>query len=169
MSKRDFLVNVSAIRGYPGSRIEVDTSGRIDELKVSGSSVPEDAKVRFHGVIEAMEAGQGVVASGEVSSIWTGLCRRCLGFATGEISEHVREIYEHDAVEGETYALSGDLVDLEPLLRETVMLELPEAPLCSAECAGLCPTCGINRNEGTCDCVQEVGDPRWAALDALRD
>jgi uncharacterized protein len=47
------------------------------------------------------------------------------------------------------------------------VLELPMAPLCRDDCAGLCPQCGANRNEGDCGCVAPR-DPRWANLDVLR-
>ncbi len=67
----------------------------------------------------------------------------------------------------EAYPLSGDFVDLLPLVHDAVLLELPIAPLCRPECAGLCPNCGIDRNEATCACAPEP-DSRWATLDALR-
>ena len=53
-------------------------------------------------------------------------------------------------------------------MREAVLLELPDAPLCRPDCAGLCPTCGTNLNTGTCDCTAPAGDARWAALDDLK-
>ena len=55
-----------------------------------------------------------------------------------------------------------------PFTRDAVLLELPLAPLCRPDCAGLCPTCGADLNEGPCACPPAEGDPRWAALDALR-
>jgi uncharacterized protein len=69
--------------------------------------------------------------------------------------------------EDEAYPFDGDELDLEPLVRDAVLLDLPLAPLCSPECRGICPRCGENWNVTTCACPQE-GDPRWAALDALR-
>ena len=68
----------------------------------------------------------------------------------------------------EAYPLAGDELDLEPLARDAVLLELPLAPLCAEDCRGLCPTCGANRNTEPCACPRPV-DPRWSALDALRD
>ncbi len=161
-------MNVSSIRGYAGSRIEVEGDAVLGDLAVTGSHVPDGQPVGFRGVVEAMEAGEGVVAVGSVFGSWEGECRRCLGPAVGTISQNVKEIYERDAVDGETYPIEGDLVNLEPLVREAVMLELPEAPLCKPDCQGLCPECGINRNQGTCDCTPDLSDPRWAALDALK-
>ena len=54
------------------------------------------------------------------------------------------------------------------MARDAVLLELPLAPLCSEDCRGLCPQCGINRNVADCECVP-AGDPRWSVLDTLRD
>ena len=68
----------------------------------------------------------------------------------------------------EAYPLRGDELDLEPLARDAVILELPLAPLCSEGCLGLCPTCGANRNTEPCACAPP-SDPRWSALDALRE
>jgi uncharacterized protein len=81
----------------------------------------------------------------------------------------VRELFETTPDEEDIYLLKGDQIDLEPLVRDAVLLELPQAPLCTEGCRGLCPTCGTNLNEGTCPCETEVRDPRWAALDELRE
>ncbi len=63
--------------------------------------------------------------------------------------------------------MKHDQVDLELVSREAILLDLPLAPLCREDCAGLCPTCGIDLNEGACDCAPSTADPRWSALDAL--
>jgi uncharacterized protein len=60
-------------------------------------------------------------------------------------------------------------VDLEPMLREVIVLEFPMAPVvCRDDCKGLCPECGVNRNEVDCDCDTEVKDLRWAALEDIK-
>ncbi|HJV09433.1 MAG TPA: DUF177 domain-containing protein, partial [Acidimicrobiales bacterium] len=69
---------------------------------------------------------------------------------------------------GESYRLGHDSVDLEPLVREALVLDLPLAPLCEEDCRGLCPTCGADLNLGDCDCPPAETDSRWAALDVLR-
>jgi uncharacterized protein len=61
------------------------------------------------------------------------------------------------------------IVDLSELIRQTLLVNLPLQPLCRAECAGLCPQCGKNLNEGPCDCPTETVDPRFAALESLLD
>ena len=59
-------------------------------------------------------------------------------------------------------------MDLLPLARDAVLLNLPLAPVCRPDCAGLCPTCGADLNEGPCLCLPVSSNGRWAALDALR-
>ena len=80
---------------------------------------------------------------------------------------HVDELFEPHPLEGETYQLDDDVIDLEPLVRDALLLELPLAPLCAPDCAGLCPTCGVNHNLTRCECVTTEIDPRWAALRSL--
>jgi uncharacterized protein len=62
----------------------------------------------------------------------------------------------------------GHVLDLEPTLREQILLALPMDALCSEACKGLCPNCGQNLNEATCDCRADVADPRWAKLRELK-
>ena len=140
--------------------------GVVDDLFVTGSEVPEGAEVEVDVVLTPI--GHTVEARGEVRAPWIGACRRCLQPASGTAVGEVLELFEDPWVEGETYPLQHDEVDLEPLARETVVLELPQAPLCREDCLGLCPTCGVDRNEGTCSCAPPL-DPRWAVLDELRN
>jgi uncharacterized protein len=63
---------------------------------------------------------------------------------------------------------NGDGLVLEDVLREQVLLSLPEKTLCRADCKGLCPGCGRNLNTETCSCESAVADPRWNALSDLR-
>ena len=65
--------------------------------------------------------------------------------------------------------VAAEVVETEPILLEQLQLNIPMKPLCRPDCAGLCPLCGADLNLGACDCSEPVGDPRWAALAALRD
>jgi len=79
--------------------------------------------------------------------------------------EGEREIEEDDLT---TAFYENDTIDLGQLMREQLYLALPMKPLCGDDCKGLCPTCGTNWNKGTCDCSNQLEDPRLAALKALR-
>jgi uncharacterized protein len=86
---------------------------------------------------------------------------------SGEVAVHVDELFEREPLEGETYRLEDDICDLEPLVRDALVLELPPTPLCRPDCAGLCAHCGADRNLTVCDCGTTELDPRWAALRSL--
>jgi DUF177 domain-containing protein len=82
-----------------------------------------------------------------------------------------REATEDEQLEAQELGLvevEGGVFDSRPLILEQVELSLPMKPLCREDCAGLCPQCGQDRNEGSCTCVHEKVDPRWAALAMLK-
>ncbi len=163
----DLLVDITPLRKKPGSVLRVQRAGRVSGLRLSAAAVPEAAEVSVDA--ELAWASEDVVVTATVRAPWSGLCRRCLGTAAGEVRAEVREVYEPSSNGEETYALDGSQVDLAPLVRDAVLLGLPPAPLCDEGCQGLCPVCGANRNETRCSCDASPPDPRWAALDALRD
>jgi uncharacterized protein len=162
----DLAVSVADLLPHPGQVKRVEREAVLDGLEVSASRVPVGAPV--HVDLELQAVNDAVVAVGTIRAPWEGLCRRCLQPTGGEVDGEVQEVYERDPVEGETRQLHDATVDLTELVSDTVLLELPLAPLCDDDCAGLCATCGVNRNETTCDCATEIRDPRWAALDDLR-
>jgi uncharacterized protein len=110
---------------------------------------------------------EGVVVRATIEAPWAAACSRCLRPVGGTVTVHVDELFERAAIEGETYPLGEDELDLTPLVRDALLLELPSAPRCTEDCAGICPMCGADRNVAPCDCVDTTPDPRWAALRAL--
>ncbi len=169
VERRPFQVQVAALRKQNGSTRDEHREGIIPDLGAVSVVVPEGAPVVLDLTLTSDPGG--ITAKGTVSAPWRGECRRCGGPVEGTVVAEVRERYAPvggaDRDE-EAYPLSGDELDLEPLARDAVLLELPLAPLCSEDCQGLCPVCGANRNTEPCGCAP-VADPRWAALDALRD
>ena len=123
--------------------------------------------VRLESVVE------GVLVSGTVSATITGQCARCLETLTDSLEVELTELfaYPDTATDGttdpdEVSRVIDDLVDLEPVIRDTVLLALPQAPLCREDCPGLCPECGGKRAELGPDHRHETIDPRRAALKA---
>ena len=92
---------------------------------------------------------------------------RCRASCGSRVHERFADAPLAGASDEELYPIVDETIDLGPLARDAVVLELPMAPLCREDCAGLCPQCGANRNEGDCGCVAPR-DPRWANLDVLR-
>lgn len=172
MTANPWLIPITALRRNPGTRRHEERAGRVGELAVAGSVVPADAEVTAMAVLDSV--GGGIEVSAELRAPWQGECRRCLRPLSGDLHCDVRELYRPRApgegpdADEETYPLNGDTLDLGPLIRDALLLELPIAPVCQADCQGLCPTCGADLNEGPCGC-EAVSDPRWAVLDVLRE
>jgi uncharacterized protein len=166
MTRRPFVLDVVALRRHPGYREAVVVRGRIPGLAVTGAAVPDAADVAVEMTLEAVEGA--VVATGRICAPWVGECRRCLAVLHGEAVADVEEVFVAEPEEGETWPLVHDQIDLEPIAREAVVLELPLAPLCRPDCEGLCPMCGADLNLGPCGCPPQARDPRWAPLDVLR-
>ncbi len=163
----EFMVDVTPLRKLPGSVLRVQRVGRLPGLGLSAVAVADGDEVAVDA--ELAWASDDVVVTASLRAPWSGQCRRCLGDAAGEVTARVREVYETSSDGEETYRLEGSRVDLSPLVRDAVLLGLPPAPLCHEGCRGLCPVCGANRNEARCSCDVSPPDPRWSALDALRD
>ena len=160
------VVGVADLLRSPGSHREVELAAPLGDLAVLGSAVPPGGEVEVDVRLEAVN--DGIVVKGRVRAPWQGECRRCLRQVSGTAVAEVLEVFEDEPVEGETSKLQVDRVDLEPLAREAVLLELPLAPLCQDDCAGLCPECGADRNAGDCGHAVEAVDDRWAALSELK-
>lgn len=144
----------------------------VDVLGVAPGSVL-DLELRLESVME------GVLVSGTAQAQLTGECVRCLDPIASELVVDLQELYgypdraypehERDGDEQiELRRLEGDLLDLEPVLRDTVVLALPFQPLCRADCPGLCPQCGARLADDP-DHRHESTDSRWAALAGLTE
>lgn len=164
--RRSLTVNVADLLRRPGQQRDASLDAVLDGLQVLGSKVPEGAQVHVEAHLESLN--ESVVVKGTTEAPWVGECRRCLRAVEARLSSPILEVYEPHPSEGETQLLQGGEIDLEPVAREAVLLELPLAPLCRDDCAGLCPRCGVDRNEVACACGTEETDPRWAGLENLR-
>ncbi len=161
-----FLVNVADLAHRPGARRHEWIRGRLGGFRVVGSAVPAGSEVVVDALLESVS--DGILATGTVTGPWRAECRRCLAAVAGEVTVPFTELYEEHPRDGESYPLRHDHIDLAVLAREALLLELPLAPLCAEGCRGLCPQCGADRNQTSCQCAVEEADPRWAALEGLR-
>ena len=123
-----------------------------------------DLDLRFESVME------GVLVSGTASAPLTGECGRCLESVDDTLTVDLQELFvyeQSDAGEDEAARMEGDLLDLEPVLRDAVVLALPLTPLCQPDCSGLCVECGERLDHLPPDHAHTAGDPRWGALAGL--
>lgn len=139
------------------------------ELGVEMIRVPEGSDIRLSLTLESVVEGIWVSGTAEVELI--GECARCLSPLEDRATLDVQELFYHsgrDAEEDASFVVD-ERIDLEPLVRDAVVLELPFTPVCRDDCAGLCPTCGTNLNDDPDHHHDEQIDPRWAGLHDVID
>ena len=125
---------------------------------------PIELDLRLESVVE------GVLVSGTASVQVRGECVRCLGEVSDQLEVDIQELYVYPGVEQDdelASRLEGDLIDLEPLLRDEVVLDLPFQPLCRDDCLGLCVECGANLNDDPDHRHEAALDHRWEVLRGL--
>jgi len=159
----------------PGSQRKMSFSAEAPaELGIEILGVPEGSSVDIDLRLEAVM--EGVLVTGSAQVELEGECARCLEPIEDEILARLQELYvypdqhtkatEHDDrdLDDETSLLEDDLIDLEPLLRDAVVLALPFQPLCRDDCPGLCIECGARLADDPNHRHDAPIDPRWAVL-----
>ncbi len=130
--------------------------------------VPEEVPAEF----VVSKASTGTVFELRFTARLLGPCFRCLEDAVLELPIDTREYHANNpdgAEELRSQYIEDDRLDLAAWARDAVALELPDKILCRPECAGLCPVCGKNLNDEPHAHEEKVTDPRWAALETLRE
>ena len=165
-----------------GSMLELDRplpapAGWRVELIGVPAGAPVHLTLRLESVME------GVLVSGTAAATMTGECARCLDPVSDELVVDLQELFSYpdERPRGKPAPGSGnlgdddeepkmveDLLDLEPTLRDALVLEIPLTPLCDEDCAGLCVGCGARLDDVEPDHSHDQTDPRWAALAQLR-
>jgi len=155
-------------------------TARLENLGVASSRVA-DNRVEVELTVEAREAE--MVAAGTLRADWVGECRRCLEPLAGSLDLAVWEVFAederreatyrgsgHSVVEPDVYPLGVKYLDLEPMVRDTLLLALPLSPLCAPDCPGPDPARFPAGVQTDTDHGEEAstGDPRWSVLDVLR-
>jgi uncharacterized protein len=144
------------------------------DLGIEVLRVPEGSPVEFDLRLEAVM--EGVLVTGTAHADLVGECARCLEEIRDDVVADFQELFVYEESDTATGAededasrLEGDLLDLEPLLRDAVVLSLPFQPLCRDDCPGLCIECGARLADDPDHQHGEAVDPRWAALQGLVD
>ena len=138
-------------------------------LQVGDVSLLPDEVVLVDLLVDQVRGG--VTVNGKVSVNWKAECSRCLRQVDGCAIAEVEELFEEHPREGESYKLGEEFIDLEPMIRDAVLLELPVGVIrCSAteECLVAAPAYQVSDNDSNEDPDRnESKDPRWAVLDDL--
>jgi uncharacterized protein len=142
------------------------------DLGIEVLRVPEGSPIEFELRLEAVM--EGVLVTGEAKADLVGECARCLEEIRDEVVADFQELFVYEERDTAAHAededvsrLEGDLLDLEPLLRDAVVLMLPFQPLCQDDCPGLCTECGARLADDPGHQHDEPIDPRWSKLQGL--
>jgi uncharacterized protein len=177
-------VNIDEIKDAGSSRSWDVTREELDAM-VAGDPAGYRARGPAHVEARLQKLGRRVRVGASAKAELTVPCGRCLTPVALDVpvefelalvpAEEADARAEKDANQGpvsgsfdagaaeeETY--TGKVVDLDPIVREQVVLALPPYPVCRDACKGLCPVCGANLNDRECGCDRHVPDPRWAGL-----
>ena len=155
-------VNATELLREPGSRRHVEALLLLTELDVDDPRLADEVAVD----VVAISTLDDVEVAGTLTVDWSDTCRRCLRPLGGALRMEVDERYAGD--DPDAFPIEHGQIDLAPMVRENVLLGVPDAPLCRDDCPGLCPTCGADLAAGPCGCEPVAGDDRWAILDQLR-
>ena len=155
-------LDVRDLIDQPGASRTVRVSESIPGLGTELATVPEDDRIRADLLLESVV--EGLLVSGPVSGVMVMSCARCLKSFRSEFRLDVQELFVPGAaVVDDEYPIHEGAIDIEPMIRDAVLLSMPFAPLCRPDCLGLCERCGGDRNLGECVCEPEA-DPRWGPL-----
>ncbi len=150
---REYTLNFPAIEPIGVPLLAIQTGTEVD-LRFRAESVDD-----------------GVLITGEVSSLATGECGRCLEPLKVEIDQRFQELFlyasrksDNPEEDDELFSLDGDVADLEIPVRDAVILSMPLNPVCAQDCEGLCSECGEPWRDLPDDHSHEVNDPRWKGL-----
>ena len=151
---------------HPGGRSELAITGTLDLAMTDGR--PGSAEVVGTLVVQNLDSR--VLLNGTLAAAGRAECGRCLEEfdIKWEVPVEVMILRDVDSDESDSVTLlilqqKGE-VDLRESLRECAVLGYPLAPVCRDDCRGLCPSCGIDLNTGTCECEEDNVDPRWEGL-----
>jgi DUF177 domain-containing protein len=156
----------------PGSQRRVSRSEPAPaDLGIDVLGVPAGSPIALDLRLEAVM--EGVLVSGTARVHVEGECSRCLDPIEDDLEVDLQELFAYDDEDDDLPAadedeevsrLEGDLLDLEPMVRDAVVLSLPFGPLCRDDCPGLCPDCGARLADDPGHDHGEKIDPRWAGL-----
>ncbi len=164
-------IDLRTLKLHPGKseNFELEYQGNKELLGEQGGFLdPVKVSLQVHN------HGDYFSARGVVETRVALTCSRCLETLIWPISTQVlftigEEFKETLNQMDEDFLVYGSgLVDVEPIIGEYLVTELPFTPVCREDCQGLCPVCGGNRNEKSCSCGSDDIDPRWEKLKNLK-
>ena len=162
---KPLVVNAVELLRRPGSTKDIDVVVVAEDFEFNDSRIDDvPVQVRLH--LEALS--DGIAVTGVATAHWHGECKRCLAPVQESTEIDIDELYQVKVTDPDAFPIDADQLTLLPMVRENILVVVPQFLLCQPECKGMCPQCGADLNEGQCSCATPVTDDRWAALEALK-
>jgi uncharacterized protein len=130
-------------------------------------AVPVNSTVEIDVRLESVH--EGILATGEVHATAAGECSRCLEPLKTAVEVDFQELFAYSGTGEDDFTVQNELIDLEPIIRDAVVLDLPFQPVCSQDCLGLCAECGIRLVENPNHVHELQVDSRWTELMKLKE
>lgn len=165
MNRDLFLLNI----GF----IIYETVGYSREFPIEApvAHLPPDLDLTdIHGSVRVTRTPQGLLLQGNIFAQTVAECGRCLSSFEQPLQGQFTELYAFSpssTTESGLLVPESGKIDLEPIVRDEMLLGIPISPVCRDDCKGLCPICGENLNETNCYHEPEEPDPRLAILKSL--
>ena len=161
-----FLVPVTELLKRPGNMRELDLEIELEEqIGTPVAYLPKGSELEIDLRLESVH--EGVLATGEVRGLATAECSRCLDELKIELEVDFQELFAYSSTSDDELVVDGEHIDLEQIVIDSVVLNLPFQPVCSEDCLGLCPECGKKLNEDPGHEHQAPIDSRFEALKDL--
>lgn len=172
---QDFLLETGDLQRRPGSMREFTREITLAEpMGTVVIALPAQSRIELNGTMESVH--DGVLITLQLTGNAVGECVRCLDRVELPIDMRIQELFAYPGTQGELSEddellpeLIADTANLESVITDAVVLELPFQPWCREDCPGLCPDCGVKLADAEPDHSHEVLDPRWSALAALTE
>ena len=163
-----FSIPVHELIKRPGEMRELVMQFDMDhELGTGYAAVPKGQWLKLDVRLESVH--EGILATGDVSTVAKTSCSRCLEDMNVDIDESFQELFVYGTPGEDEFGVNGDSIDLEQVVIDSVVLNLPFKPICSDDCLGLCAECGIKLSSAADHSHEAPVDSRFSALAHLLD
>jgi uncharacterized protein len=167
MTQNTFKLNVHDLINKPGTLRRFDFEINLDEpFGVGAVSLPEGSPMQLSGRVESVH--EGILVTGLAESDAKTECSRCLDTLTLPIEVDFQELFAYSGYSEDDFEVQEEQIDLEPVVRDAVVLSLPFQPVCSETCLGLCAECGLKLADNPNHVHEAPIDSRWSELTKLQ-
>ncbi|NLP14729.1 MAG: DUF177 domain-containing protein [Clostridium sp.] len=159
-------IDITSILKNDGASLDIEHNEPLESNNFVAGDFIFDRPISFKG--RMVNAGGVIKLDGRLTVEYSTNCSRCLKDIESMVNIDIQEDFvgENSDKTDEQYTYQGKYVDLEKVIKDNIILNLPVRQICDDECRGFCPKCGVDLNSSKCECHSDETDPR---LEALKD